>query len=285
MANLTFNEKKLVETVFDMGGGYVLNFSNREFKEFMSDVVQYNIYEKYRELSKAKMLREFIKDESDIYVGKAIVLLINYMNDNDLIKDDLKDKSDKLYEIGKRLLGKTNSSKNQSPNKSAKSIINYNILKDSLLDIEKLTSAQKKGYEFEKYLKNLFEAFGLEPNASYRTEHDQIDGSFSFEGNTILIEAKYKANEIPKDDLILFQNKLKAKSHFAKGLFITYSRVTSKALSYFQDSGSRMVILTVEEIFLLCQNKTPLTSVLQSKFRQLDERGMIFKHFLELNLN
>ncbi len=285
MANLTFNEKKLIESVFGMGGGLVLDFTNREFGEFMQDVVQYDIYEKYSGLSKAKMLREFIKDEPDAYVGKAIVLLINYLNDNALVKDDIKGKSDKLYEIGKRLLGKSTNSKKQNSNKSAKPSVDYDSLKESLLNIEKLTSPQTKGYEFEKYLNSLFEAFELEPHASYRTEHDQIDGSFNFEGNTILIEAKYKSKEIPKDDLILFESKLKSKSHFSKGLFISYSRVTGEALNYFQDSGSRIVVLTVEEIFLMCQNKIPLTTLLQSKFRLLDEKGLIFKHILELNID
>ena len=285
MAKLTFSEKKLIEIVFGMGGGYVLDFSNREFREFMKDVVQYDIYDKYQGLSKAKMLREFINDESDVYVGKAIILLINYMNENNLVKEDVKDKSEKLYEIGKRLLGKTNNKKKQNANKPLKPNVNYESLKNLLLDIEKISSPQAKGYEFEKYLNSLFEAFKLEPNASYRTEHDQIDGSFTFEGNTVLIEAKYKSKEITKDDLILFENKLKSKSHFTKGLFITYSRVSSKALVYFKDSGSRIVVLTVEEIFLMCQNKISLIKVLQSKFRQLDERGLIFRHILELNLN
>ena len=55
MANLSFNEKQLIESVFDMSSGYVLDFSNRTFEEFMKDVVNYNIYEKYPGLSKAKM--------------------------------------------------------------------------------------------------------------------------------------------------------------------------------------------------------------------------------------
>ena len=53
MANLSFNEKQLIESVFDMSSGYVLDFSNRTFEEFMKDVVNYNIYEKYPGLSKA----------------------------------------------------------------------------------------------------------------------------------------------------------------------------------------------------------------------------------------
>ena len=76
MAILSFQEKQLIEKVFGMGGGYVLNFTNREFEEFMKDVVSYNIYQKYPGLSKAKMLRRFIEEESDTYVGKMIILLV-----------------------------------------------------------------------------------------------------------------------------------------------------------------------------------------------------------------
>ena len=36
MANLKFNEKQLFEKLFDRGG-YVLDFSDRTFKEFFSD--------------------------------------------------------------------------------------------------------------------------------------------------------------------------------------------------------------------------------------------------------
>lgn len=35
MAILSFQEKQLIERTFGMGGGYVLNFTNREFEEFM----------------------------------------------------------------------------------------------------------------------------------------------------------------------------------------------------------------------------------------------------------
>ncbi|MGC6432500.1 MAG: restriction endonuclease [Jejuia sp.] len=283
MAKLSFSEKKLIEIVFSMEQGYVLDFTNREFNEFMKDVVEYEIYEKYPGLSKAKMLRAFIHDESEAYVGKAIVLLINYMNDNNLTKDNIKSQSNKLYEIGRKLLGKDVKPKKVAINSSSESV-NFESLKNLLIEIESLPTSQAKGFGFEKYLNKLFQAFNLKPNASYRTEHDQIDGSFVFDGNTILVEAKYKSKEIIKDDLILFENKIKAKSHFSKGLFITYSKISQKALEYFTDSGSRIVVLTVEEIFLLCQNKISLDKVIQSKYRLLDERGLIFKHFLELNL-
>lgn len=285
MANLTFNEKQLIEAVLNMGSGYVLNFSGREFKEFMKDVVQYDIYEKYPGLSKAKMFREFLKDESEPYVGKAIVMLLNYMNDNNMITEDKKEKTAKFLELGRKLLGKDYNQvkpKQQNSESAVKVEIDYDNLNTLLLAIENNHSPQSKGYAFEKYLNKLFEAFNLAPHASYRTEYDQIDGSFILDGNTILVEAKYKSNSIPKDDLILFSNKIQSKSHFPKGLFITYSPVDAKAIEYFTDRSARIVVLTVEELFIMCQNKYPLPKVLQRKFRILDEQGIIYKHIMTI---
>lgn len=283
MANLSFSDKQLIESVFGMSSGYIINFSNREFEEFMSDVVQYNIYTKYPGLSKAKIFREFLKDESEPFVGKAIVLLINHMNDNNLIATDKKEKADKLYELGKKLLGKSNlqpTDKKVNQNTKQAIELDYNSFNDALLDLEKISNAQTRGYAFEKYLNGLFNSLGLDPHASYRTEYDQIDGSFILDGNTVLIEAKYRNNAIPKDDLILFTQKIELKSHFARGLFITYSLVDSKAIDYFTDRSSRFVVLTVEELFIMCQNKISLITVLQNKFRFLDERGLIYKHIM-----
>jgi hypothetical protein len=38
----------------------------------------------------------------------------------------------------------------------------------------------------------------------------------------------------------------------------------------------------VEELFLLCQNKYSLPKVLQTKFRVLDEQGVIYKHIMTI---
>lgn len=285
MANLTFNEKQLIESVFGMSSGYILDLSNREFEEFMKDVVQYSIYAKYPGLSKAKMFREFLKDETEPYVGKAIVMLLNYMKSNGMINEDIKERTDTLFEFGSKLLGKNKSRTNpkqQNAETVNKSEVDFDSLNTALLAIENISSPQAKGYAFEKYLNSLFKAFNLDPHASYRTEYDQIDGSFVLGGNTILIEAKYRTKAIPKDDLILFSNKIESKSHFPKGLFITYSPVDVKALEYFTDNSARIVVLTVEELFLLCQNQYSLPLILQAKFRILDEYGIIYKHIMTI---
>lgn len=287
MANLSFSEKQLIEDVFDMQSGYFLNFGNREFEEFMMDVINYNVYTKYLGLSKAKIFRSFCKDESETFVGKAIVMVINHMRENNLVREDKRIQVDKLYELGKKFLGKINiysKQKQQVPDleKEKKNDIDFDSLKKSLLGIEKIDSSQAKGYAFEKYLNNLFKAFDLDPHASYRTEYDQIDGSFVLDGNTILIEAKYKRDPIPKNDLILFSTKIESKSHFPKGLFVSYSTIDDKAIEYYIDRSARIIILTVEELFIICDQKMSLEDVLRAKYRVLDEKGIIFRHVLAL---
>jgi hypothetical protein len=43
MATLNTNDKQLLEKLFQMGGGYVLNFSDRTFGEFFKDDIGIDI--------------------------------------------------------------------------------------------------------------------------------------------------------------------------------------------------------------------------------------------------
>jgi hypothetical protein len=72
MAKLSFSEKMLLEKAFGMSSGYVLQFSDRTFQEFVFDAVGRDMYggsyDKYG-TSKAKHLRAFWEAESDEVVA------------------------------------------------------------------------------------------------------------------------------------------------------------------------------------------------------------------------
>ncbi len=81
MAQLSFVERRKLETLFEMGGGYVLDFSNRTLQEFVADSVGVEIYDErynYDSGSKANRLRGFWKIESDANVAKLIRDLVDY---------------------------------------------------------------------------------------------------------------------------------------------------------------------------------------------------------------
>ena len=83
MATLSTNEKQILEKLFQMESGYVLNFSDRSFAEFFRDDVGANISAQqysYISGSKANRLRRFWQVTDDQLVGKSIDKLLDYIN-------------------------------------------------------------------------------------------------------------------------------------------------------------------------------------------------------------
>lgn len=81
MSTFTKTEINNIEKFLGMSSGYVLDFSDRTFSEFVLDTVGINIHdEKYTAngTSKANKLRTFCKLEHDHTVGKLILALIEY---------------------------------------------------------------------------------------------------------------------------------------------------------------------------------------------------------------
>lgn len=80
MSSLKILEKRRLESLFSMGGGYVLDFSNASFAELFRDSANIDIYSNkyaYGSGSKANRLRAFWEKESDQLVGKVLVEMLD----------------------------------------------------------------------------------------------------------------------------------------------------------------------------------------------------------------
>lgn len=87
MANLNTTDKQILEKLFNMSGGYVLNFSDRTMGEFFRDDVGVNIYDEkfqYGSGSKANCMRGFWQAADDALVGKSLDKLLEYV-DNQIV--------------------------------------------------------------------------------------------------------------------------------------------------------------------------------------------------------
>lgn len=81
MSSLKHIDRVTLERYLDMGGGYVCDFSNRTFADFIGEVSGVDIYDsKYDEGggSKANRLRAFWRVESDAAVAKLLKALLEY---------------------------------------------------------------------------------------------------------------------------------------------------------------------------------------------------------------
>ncbi|NOI54725.1 restriction endonuclease [Vibrio crassostreae] len=97
---------------------------------------------------------------------------------------------------------------------------------------------RRRGYEFENYLFDAFEADGISVKKPFKCPGEQIDGGIYFDGAWYLIEAKWHSKKLPVSDVYSFKGKVDGKLSGTKGLFISwsgYSNECSDALSLGKD--------------------------------------------------
>ncbi len=88
MSDLSSIEKVKLEKLFEMGYGYVLDFSNRTIQEFILDSVAIDIYDNkydYASGSKANRLRAYWNKESNYLVRKLISEMLEYWKTQKLL--------------------------------------------------------------------------------------------------------------------------------------------------------------------------------------------------------
>lgn len=81
MSSLRFRERKVLEDFLEMGGGYVLNFSNPSFAAFFRDFgidIDTSPYVDGHSGSKANRMRSFFENANDKSAGEIISELIEY---------------------------------------------------------------------------------------------------------------------------------------------------------------------------------------------------------------
>lgn len=286
MAKLDFIAKDKIDNLFEMGGGYVLDFSNRTFQEFIYEVLEIDIYIKYQGLSKAKILRSIFNDYDNIRVGKVILELLRYMQAKDMVKKENEKLFKEVADIGNVLIGKKVkvSTVNQNVKvEPVKSTIDFDYYTKELMKISENPNAQMRGFEFEKYLNKLFDAFNLEPRGSFKIVGEQIDGSFLLHNEVYLLEAKWTKEPIKKDDLVVFNAKVSSKSGFTRGLFISLSGYTEEAISTFNNGRTvNIILMNVMEIGRLLSMHNSFSDLISKKVRLLCEEGKCYNEIYSL---
>lgn len=110
MATLTTIDKQILEKLFSMNGGYVLNFFDRTMGEFFRDDLKIDIYAKkynYGTGSKANRIRGFWLKADDKLVSISIYKLIEYIENQLIIGNlDKKDFPDDMVQAGRKIADK-----------------------------------------------------------------------------------------------------------------------------------------------------------------------------------
>lgn len=272
---------RLVDEIFDMGSGYVLDFSDRTFREFFCDELDVDIDDQVYSkegTSKAKRLRCFLRTVDDPTASRALKALWQHRQ---LLSERRGDGPNgaaiqgRFLQIIDKLDGRvvTAFPAGVAPT-PAFGVERFVKFKEQLLGLSSL-EPQPRGYAFEKFLQELFTAFGLAARQSFRLRGEQIDGSFVMNGETYLIEAKWHNSQCGAEPLHAFHGKLEQKAAWARGVFISYSGFTSDGLYAF-GRGKRVVCVDGFDLHEALNREITLFHLFDSKVRRAAETGEPF---------
>ncbi|MFW6311612.1 MAG: restriction endonuclease [Nanoarchaeota archaeon] len=149
--------------------------------------------------------------------------------------------------------------------------------------MRRIKNPQKRGFKFEDFLHKLFLENNMDPRGSFKIIGEQIDGSFMFQNEVYLLEAKWTKKPVDKSALVNFNSKVLSKSGFTRGLFISYSGYCNEALNTFSNGRNvKIILMTVRELAISFEREINFKDTLYKKIRALAEEGEYYMDIMDL---
>ncbi|GAB5433144.1 MAG: restriction endonuclease [Epibacterium sp.] len=280
MSSLRNIDLELIEEVLrGASKGYVLDFSNRTMTRFFAHELNVDIEASvYKQdgTSKSKRLLCFLRLVDDTSAAKALKVLWDYreaLRPNGEPDPIPRAASQYISIINKLTSGFTDHPENivAAP---ALSEINFDKFRNRLLEIRDL-QPQARGYEFEVFLRDLFDAFRLKAREPFRNLGEQIDGSFLLGEETYLLEAKWLNKKVGNAELGAFHSKLDQKAAWTRGLFISFGGFTEEGLHAF-GKGRKLICMEGKEIKDALSLGVGIDRLISLKVRRAAETGEVF---------
>lgn len=281
MSNIRSIDMIFLDDIFDMGSGYVLNFSDRTFAQFFAEELNIDIdAPAYAQngSSKAKRFRRFLQTVDNPTVVRTLKAFWEYreaLRQRSGQEEKVKNAHGLLFALINRLEDQSEivPFAGQTPI-SALNRPKLAQLKTELISLSGL-APQARGYAFEKFLKQLFDAYGLAAHVPFRLRGEQIDGSFQFANEVYLVEAKWQAQPIGAAELHTFHGKIEQKAAWTRGLFVSNSGFTDDGMVAF-GRGKRVICMDGYDLYETLDREIPLNHILESKVRRAAETGSPF---------
>ncbi len=264
-----------------MEGGYVLDFSDRTFGGFFQETFGVDIDDERWQAdgtSKAKRLRYYLRKADRSTALRTLDALWEYREVSSALADypELDESTLTAYFRIIRRLGGTPPIESAAPaaappDQRVDSAV-ASALAARLVEVSEM-DPQARGYAFEKFLKDVFDAYGLAGRASFRLKGEQIDGSFMLDGETYLLEAKWTNARVDVATLHAFNGKVEEKAGWSRGLIISQSGFTEDGQHAF-GRGKRVICMDGFDLHQVLSGRLHLADVIAWKVRRAAETGM-----------
>ena len=283
-------EIPIIDRVFGMESGVVLNFSNRTFANFFHEEFGVDIYDDRwaaQGNSKANRLRCYLRRADRHTALQTLEVLWEYREASSVTADypELEDSVRTAYfRIIQRLGGRPPEPETPAAAKQERLVDSAaaSALAARLLEVSTM-DPQARGYAFETFLKDVFDAYGMSPRASFRLKGEQIDGSFVLGDQTYLLEARWRNAQVDVATLHAFNGKVEEKASWSRGLIISQSGFTEDGLHAF-GRGKRVICMDGLDLHEVLSGRLHLVDVIALKARRAAETGMAYVPVRDLNV-
>lgn len=147
-------------------------------------------------------------------------------------------------------------------------------LRNSFLNLYAQDDAQARGYALERFLNEVFELEGLKPRAAFKLVGEQIDGSFLWNGQTHLVEARWVKNAVSGSGFSSLMYKISGKTANTRGLFVSINGYSPEAVKGLTGKGElRFVCIDGAHLVRCLTPGFTLQALLQEVWRHADETG------------
>jgi hypothetical protein len=292
MSDLTSIEKIKLEKLLEMDSGYVLDFSNRTFQEFVLENLNIDIYDEkynYNSGSKANRLRRFWKEESNSTVGKLIETLLEYWRTKKLIaRKAITTEEENLFNECQKILERLQGGNTKNRNQDSLKKEEFSSLRSSLLlefdsFAELINSEDKKqrGFLLEDLLERIFSLYEIPTQKSFgRNEGgEQIDGAFKLEGWYYLVECKWTQKLTDIRQLDSLYGKISRSGKQTLGLFLSINGWSKNVCPLLKQNHDKSIILMDGydlRSILVEHNNLDLKNLLLKKLECLNFEGEPF---------
>ena len=138
------------------------------------------------------------------------------------------------------------------------------------------SNRQGAGYSLEDLLHDLFALFEIEYRKPFRTETQQIDGHFNFQGFDCLIVAKWRKDQPTEQELGAFKHKVDGKLESTRGLFVSIPGFRNEVVAQFNGSGANLILMDGRDLIYILEGRIDLRDGLKKKIEKAAQEGIVF---------
>lgn len=135
---------------------------------------------------------------------------------------------------------------------------------------------QARGKLFETFLRELFKCQSIKMGDQLRLVGEEIDGTFKFEGENYIVEAKWQDPSTSTSQLYIFAHKVDGKMH-GRGLFISVNGFSHEGIkAIVHGKHIQTILMDGQDLSYVLEDRITLESMLDYKIRAAQTRGDVY---------